>query len=117
MKTEIYAVPKAEPDFIYIGLNDREPGWHDLYKVKISTGEKTQIVIALRDRGFPIEYLLANDEGHGFRRPLNAMAMMVAAERFLAKHLGGRYQEAIPPEIAARLKQITIDPKTVMMAK
>ncbi|MCA1605805.1 MAG: prolyl oligopeptidase family serine peptidase, partial [Acidobacteria bacterium] len=26
---------------MYIGLNDRDPAWHDLYKVKISTGERT----------------------------------------------------------------------------
>ncbi|HLM59559.1 MAG TPA: hypothetical protein VK308_02030, partial [Pyrinomonadaceae bacterium] len=41
VQTAIYAVPKSEPDFIYIGLNDRDQAWHDLYKVKISTGEKT----------------------------------------------------------------------------
>jgi len=26
---------------VYIGLNDRDKAWHDLYKLKISTGEKT----------------------------------------------------------------------------
>ena len=40
----IYAVPKSEPDAIYVGLNDRDPAWHDLYKVKISTGEKTRLL-------------------------------------------------------------------------
>ena len=25
----------------YIGINDRDKAWHDLYKLKISTGEKT----------------------------------------------------------------------------
>jgi Tol biopolymer transport system component len=39
----IFAVPETEPDAIYVGLNDREPAWHDLYKVKISTGERTLI--------------------------------------------------------------------------
>src|SRR4051794_16853091 len=37
----IYAVPKTDPDTIYVGLNDRDAAWHDLYKVKISTGERT----------------------------------------------------------------------------
>src|ERR1044072_3301651 len=37
----IYAVPRTEPDAIYAGMNDRDPAWHDLYKVKISTGERT----------------------------------------------------------------------------
>ena len=34
-------VPKNDPDTIYIGLNDRDKAWHDLYKLKLSTGEKT----------------------------------------------------------------------------
>lgn len=37
----IYAVPKSDPDAIFVGFNDRDPAWHDLYKVKISTGERT----------------------------------------------------------------------------
>ena len=39
----IQSVPESDPDSIYVGLNDRDPAWHDLYKVKISTGEKTLI--------------------------------------------------------------------------
>src|SRR6478672_1718282 len=39
----IYAVPRSEPDAIYVGLNDRDPAWHDLYKVKISSGERSLI--------------------------------------------------------------------------
>jgi len=39
----IYAVPKADPDTIFVGLNDRDAAWHDLYKVKISTGERTLV--------------------------------------------------------------------------
>ena len=40
VRTEIYAAPKAKPDILYIGLNDRDPQWHDLYELHISTGEK-----------------------------------------------------------------------------
>jgi len=39
----LYEVPKSDPDIVYIGLNDRDKAWHDLYKLKISTGEKTLI--------------------------------------------------------------------------
>ncbi len=39
----IIDVPKTDPDTIYIGLNDRDKAWHDLYKLKISTGEKTLV--------------------------------------------------------------------------
>jgi dipeptidyl aminopeptidase/acylaminoacyl peptidase len=76
--------------------------------------ESDQIVIALRDRGFPVEYLLAPDEGHGFARPVNRMAMIACAEKFLARYLGGRFQESMPLEVATRLKEITVDPKTVV---
>lgn len=84
---------------------------------RVNKAESDQIVIALRDRGFPVEYLVAPDEGHGFARPVNNMAMFAAAEKFLAKHLGGRYQEGGTPEVAQRLKEITVDPKTVVLAK
>jgi dipeptidyl aminopeptidase/acylaminoacyl peptidase len=42
-RVQPYAVPKNDPDVIYIGLNDRDKAWHDLYKLKISTGERTLI--------------------------------------------------------------------------
>ena len=34
-------MPRKDPDVIYVGLNDRDAAWHDLYRVKISTGERT----------------------------------------------------------------------------
>ena len=33
VRTMIYATPKAKLDTIYIGLNDRDPKWHDLYEL------------------------------------------------------------------------------------
>ena len=60
---------------------------------RVKKAEAEQIVIALRDRGFPVEYILAPDEGHGFQRPVNSMALWAASEKFFAKHLGGRFQE------------------------
>jgi dipeptidyl aminopeptidase/acylaminoacyl peptidase len=84
---------------------------------RVNRREAEQIVVALRDRGLPVEYLLAPDEGHGFQRPVNNMAMFMAAERFFAKYLDGRYQEGGTPEVAARLKEITVDPKMVTVSK
>jgi dipeptidyl aminopeptidase/acylaminoacyl peptidase len=84
---------------------------------RVKKAESDQIVIALRDRGFPVEYLVAPDEGHGFARPVNNMAMFATIEKFLAKHLGGRYQESMPDAVATRLKEITVDPKTVVLVK
>jgi dienelactone hydrolase len=84
---------------------------------RVNRREAEQIVIALRDRGFPVEYLLAPDEGHGFERPVNNLAMYTAVEKFLALHLKGRYQEGGSPEVVARLQEITVDPKTVVLSK
>lgn len=84
---------------------------------RVKQAESDQIVIALRDRGFPVEYLVAPDEGHGFARPVNSMAMFAATESFLSRHLGARFQEDMPTDVAARLKEITVDPKTVTLAK
>jgi dipeptidyl aminopeptidase/acylaminoacyl peptidase len=84
---------------------------------RVKKAESDQIVIALRDRNFPVEYIVAPDEGHGFARPVNNMAMMAAAEKFLAKHLHGRYQADMPPEVEKRLGEITVDPKTVTLPK
>jgi hypothetical protein len=84
---------------------------------RVNRREAEQIVIALRDRGFPVEYILAPDEGHGFARPINNLALFMASEKFFAQHLGGKYQEGGTAEEVARLKEITVDPKTVVLAK
>ncbi len=82
---------------------------------RVKQRESDQIVVALRDRNYPVEYILAPDEGHGFARPVNNMAMLAATEKFLAKHIGGRYQESMTPEVAKRLGEITVDPKNVVI--
>jgi len=84
---------------------------------RVNRREAEQIVIALRDRGFPVDYLLAPDEGHGFARPVNNLALYMESEKFLAQYLGGRFQEGGSAESVARLKEITVDPKTVVLAK
>ena len=47
----------------------------------------------MQEKGIDHEYLLFEDEGHGFARPENRLEFYAAAERFLAKHLGGRAEE------------------------
>ncbi|ALW83717.1 peptidase S9 [Hymenobacter sedentarius] len=84
---------------------------------RVNKAEADQIVVALRDRNYPVQYLLAPDEGHGFARPVNNMAMLAASEKFLSKHLGGRFQESMSPAVAKRLEEITVDPKTVTLVK
>jgi dienelactone hydrolase len=84
---------------------------------RVNKREADQMVVALRDRNYPVEYILAPDEGHGFARPVNNMSMFAAAEKFFAKYLGGRYQESMTPEVAKRLGELTVDPKTVSIVK
>ncbi len=80
---------------------------------RVKKAEADQIVIALRDRKKPVTYLLAEDEGHGFVKPVNNMAMFAEIEKFLAGILGGRYQKDMPEDVAKRLKEITVDINTV----
>ncbi len=60
---------------------------------RVKQAESEQIVAALKEKGIAYEYLLFPDEGHGFAKPENRLRFYAAAERFLAMHLGGRYQE------------------------
>lgn len=57
---------------------------------RVKQAESEQIVAALRAAGIDHEYLLFPDEGHGFAKPENRLRFYAAAERFLARHLGGR---------------------------
>ena len=40
VRAAIYDVPRESADLIHVGLNDRDAAWHDLYEVRISTGER-----------------------------------------------------------------------------
>jgi dipeptidyl aminopeptidase/acylaminoacyl peptidase len=79
---------------------------------RVNVRESNQIVTAVRDNGTPIEYFVAPDEGHGFVKPISDLAMSAAMEKFLAKHMGGRYQDDVPPEVAGWLKEMAVDPST-----
>ncbi len=43
VRAEIIDVPKNTPNEILIGLNDRDPQLHDVYRVNLGTGERTLI--------------------------------------------------------------------------
>jgi len=60
-------------------------------RVKLSESE--QIIEAMKSKNIPYEFLLFEDEGHGFAKPENRMKFYAAAEQFLAKHLGGQFEE------------------------
>jgi dipeptidyl aminopeptidase/acylaminoacyl peptidase len=92
--------PDTEEEF----LNSRSPLFRvDQIKIPILIGqgandprvkqaESEQIVEAMKSKGIDYEYMLFPDEGHGFAKPENRLKFYAAAEKFLAKYLGGRYE-------------------------
>jgi len=60
---------------------------------RVKQAESEQIVEAMKSKKIDYEYMLFPDEGHGFARPENRLKFFAAAEKFLARHLGGRYEE------------------------
>jgi dipeptidyl aminopeptidase/acylaminoacyl peptidase len=60
---------------------------------RVKQAESEQIVAALQQAGIEHEYMLFPDEGHGFAKPENRLRFYAAAERFLARHLGGRAED------------------------
>lgn len=73
----------ATPLMIVQGANDP----------RVKQQESDQIVAALRERGVEVEYILKENEGHGFVVPENRMDLYRAMERFFAVHLGGRSEQ------------------------
>jgi dipeptidyl aminopeptidase/acylaminoacyl peptidase len=94
----------GNPDTEEAFLNSRSPLFKvDQIKIPILIGqgandprvkqaESEQIVEAMKRNGIEYEYMLFPDEGHGFAKPENRLTFFAAAEKFLAKHLGGRYE-------------------------
>ena len=90
--------PDKEAEF----LKSRSPYFHaDKIKIplliaqgandpRVKREESEQIVKALRERGKEVEYLLFENEGHGLLIQENRLKFFESAEKFLAKHLGGR---------------------------
>ncbi|MBA2613973.1 MAG: S9 family peptidase [Bacteroidetes bacterium] len=65
------------PLFISCGANDP----------RVNRAESDQIVAALKKRGVAVEYMVKNDEGHGFSNQKNQFDFYEAMEKFLDKHV------------------------------
>jgi dipeptidyl aminopeptidase/acylaminoacyl peptidase len=65
------------PLFIAQGANDP----------RVNKAESDQMVAALKKRGVDVEYMVKNDEGHGFHNQDNQYDFYGAMEKFLEKHL------------------------------
>ena len=54
---------------------------------RVNKAESDQMVEALRERGVEVEYMVKDNEGHGFANQENRFDFYRAMERFLAAHL------------------------------
>ncbi len=54
---------------------------------RVNKAESDQVVAALRARGVEVEYMVKDNEGHGFHNDENKFEFYEAMERFLAAHL------------------------------
>lgn len=66
------------PLFIAQGANDP----------RVNKAESDQMVAALRARGVEVEYMVKDDEGHGFHNQENRFDFYRAMERFLKEQMG-----------------------------
>ncbi len=57
---------------------------------RVNKDESDQMVKALKDRGIEVEYIVKENEGHGFANFENQLEFYGKMEKFFAEHLGGR---------------------------
>ena len=67
---------------------------------RVNKAESDQMVAALRARGVDVDYMVKDNEGHGFHNEENRFAFYRTMERFLAKHLKGEQTDAVIEEEA-----------------
>ncbi len=68
------------PLFIAQGANDP----------RVNKAESDQMVAALKKKGVAVEYMVKNDEGHGFANENNRIDFYKAMDKFFAKYLSGK---------------------------
>ncbi|MEE9373083.1 MAG: alpha/beta fold hydrolase [Saprospiraceae bacterium] len=80
---------------------------------RVKTAESNQIVAACINSGQDVQYLNFPDEGHGLANPNNSMAFLAVTEKFLAKHIGGRFQEEVSDQLKSIIEKVSVDVSTV----
>ncbi|WP_224249401.1 S9 family peptidase [Hyalangium gracile] len=68
----------VDPLFVYAGANDP----------RVPRSESDQVVRALRERRIPVEYMVADNEGHSIMRRENLIELLARAARFMEQHAG-----------------------------
>ncbi len=80
----VFQVDKiVAPLFVVQGRNDP----------RVNVDESDQMVEAMKTRGINVEYMVKDDEGHGFRNEENRFDFYRAMEKFLTSHLGDKPAE------------------------
>ena len=80
----VFQVDKiVAPLFVVQGRNDP----------RVNVDEADQMVEAMKTRGIDVEYMVKDDEGHGFRNEENRFDFYRAMEKFLETHLGDKPAE------------------------
>lgn len=80
----VFHVDKIKaPLFIAQGANDP----------RVNKDESDQMVAALKKRGIEVEYMVKDNEGHGFHNEENKFAFYSAMEKFLGEHLKDQNRE------------------------
>ena len=77
----------TKPLFIVAGMNDP----------RVPRTEAEQMVAALKQRSVPVWYLMARDEGHGFRKKSNQDFQFYATILFTERYLLGREVSDLAP--------------------
>ena len=72
------------PLFIAQGANDP----------RVVKAESDQMVAALKAQGVEVEYMVKDNEGHGFHNEENRFDFYTAMEKFLDQHIGSGYKPA-----------------------
>ena len=88
-----------DPIMIVQGANDP----------RVTQQESDQMARALHERGIPVTYLLAENEGHGFANADNRVALYRSMEVFFGECLGGRVDPNVDPAIEAQIEALTVD--------
>ena len=64
---------------LFIAQGARDP--------RVNKDESDQVVRALKERGVEVQYMVKDNEGHGFANDENKFEFYEAMEKFLVKHL------------------------------
>ncbi|WP_445358596.1 alpha/beta fold hydrolase [Microbulbifer sp. ANSA005] len=76
---------------------------------RVTQVESDQIAKKMYENGLDVEYILAKDEGHGFSKRINKLALLIKTEDFLAEHLGGEVSPLVSDQVATHLAGLEVD--------